>query len=593
MAQRILGLDIGAWSVKATVVESSLRKTSVVAFREHHLPVDAAGAPLADGLRPAVQALLEGLEYDTVASAVPGAQVLTRELELPFSDPKRIAQVLPFQLEALIPRPLDQLSHDYQVVGRKEAGVQLLCAAIDRGQLRDFINRAKAAGVDPRTVTLAAAAVENVAPHLDPAARPSPDGAPRADVLIDLGHRATTATVVRDGRLVAFRTIARGGFQLTQALARDLGLAFADAEAWKHQSVTADPEALEGETDEQVLKASAIVQAALEPLLRDLRVSVDALATRVGLPIRAATLIGGGAALEGLPEVLSDALGIPAERATPHGNDSLWGADVASNPAASCSGALAAALALEPLEADDAHRVNLRTGEFSYGSDFEAIRAKAGWIAAFLGLLLVLNFVRQWVLIGTLEDQEALLGARLEEHMGFMLGEPGFAADQAEIRDRFRIATELVDAPPADETRDLYPGMTAFNAFYTVTRVQHEVNEGLLPDDMFDDDGVAQPGTQPITELKQLELQAFNTDGKSVTIMGTAFDIDVIEAFKAKLAEVPCFKSVERQDTKATSNRERPNWRDFTLKAELKCAPAAAERTAGAPAGGKTAEEKP
>jgi type IV pilus assembly protein PilM len=592
MAQRILGLDIGAWSVKATVVESSLRKTSVVAFREHHLPVDAAGAPLPDGLRPAVQALLAGLEYDTVASAVPGAQVLTRELELPFSDPKRIAQVLPFQLENLIPRPLDQLSHDYQVVGRKDAGVQLLCAAIDRSHLRDFIERARSAGVDPRTVTLAAAAVENVAPHLLPAAAPGSSGGPRADVLIDLGHRATTATVVRDGRLVAFRTIARGGFHLTQALARDLGLAFPDAEAWKHKSVTADPDALEGETDERALKASESVQRALAPLLRDLRVSLDALASRVGVPIRAATLIGGGAALEGLPEALSDALGITAERA--RASDSLWAPDIASNPAATLSGALAAALALEPLEADDAHRINLRTGEFSYGSDFEALKAKAGWIAAFVGVLLTLHFVRQAVLVDTLEDQEAQLGEKLEAHMAFMLGEPGFAADKEEIRERFRLATELIDAPPADETRDLYPGMTAFNAFYTSTRVQHEVNEGLLPDDMFDDDGVAQPGTQPIVELKQLELQAFNTDGKNMTITGTAFDIDVIEAYKSKLAEVPCFKAVERQDTKATSNRDRPNWRDFTLKAELKCAPVASDRTAGSGAGsGKPAEEKP
>jgi type IV pilus assembly protein PilM len=588
MAQRILGLDIGAWSVKATVIESSLRKTSVVAFREHHIPVDTAGQPLPDGLRAVVQATIAGLEFDTVASAVPPAQVLTRELDIPFSDPRRIAQVLPFQLESLIPRPMDAVSHDYQVIGRKESGVQLLCAVIDRAHLREFIARARTSGIDPRSVTLAPAAVENVALHLAPAATPSASGGPVADVIIDLGHRATTATVVRDGRLVAFRTVARGGFHLTQALARDLGLPFPDAETWKHQSVTADPEALAGEEDPRVREASGIVQRALEPLLRDLRVSVDALASRVGLPIRAATLIGGGAALEGLPEALGDVLGIPAVRGT--AASPLFSGELAGAHAVG-AGALAAALALEPLEADDAHRINLRTGEFAYGSDFEAVRAKAGWIAAFVALLLALNFVRQWVLIDTLEDQEAQLGEQLETHMAMMLGEPGFAADQP-VQERFKLATGLIDAPPADETAELYPGMTAFHAFYTATRVQHEVNEGLLPDDMFDDDGVARPGTQPIAELKQLELMAFNTDGKSVTITGTAFDIDVIEAYKSKLAEVKCFKAVERQDTKATANRDRPNWRDFTLKAELKCAPA--ERTAdGAARGAATkAEEK-
>lgn len=574
MAQRILGLDIGSWSIKAMVVESSLRRSTFVAWREHHIPHDATGQPLSGELEAALASTLSGLEVDHQVAEVSPAQLLTREVELPFSDPKRIEQVLDFQLESVIPRPLDTLVTDYQLLEKKDGGSRLLCASHDKATLRSWLGTLERAGVTPRTLTLGATALENVLPHLTAVAEAG--DAPVA--LVDLGHRKTTVTMVQQGKMLAFRTVARGGHQITQAIARELGISYSDAEGIKHRAVTIEPDEMAAQTDDRVRRYSRIAADAAAPLIRDLRMTLDSLAQRTGAA-SSIVLFGGNAALLGIDTVIAHETGLGVSMAKVAG--SAWSAEVAGEADIGTHGLLAAALALEPLTADDRHRINLRKGEFAFGSDFDAIRSRIGWMVGFAVLVLIAHFVRLSVHIGELSKQEALLGERLGEHLK-RIGEADFGADLP-VAERFAMALELISVPPEDESRQVYPGMTAFHAFYETTRVQHEVNEGQLPDDLFDDDGKIVAERPPVAELKQVELQSFNTDGKSITITGTGFDIDVIEAFKSRLAEVACFKQVERQETRSTGNRERPNWRDFTLKAELRCdQPAAGERTAGA-----------
>jgi len=582
MAQRILGLDIGSWSIKAMVVESSLRRSNLVAFREHHLPLDATGHPMPGELEAAVRKTMAGLEAEHHVCQVSATEVLTREIELPFSDPKRIAQVLNFQLESIIPRPISTLVTDYQLLAKKADGALLLCAAIDQKALSDWIDKVGKAGVNPRTLTVASMALENIAPHVTRVAHDAPAGA--VNVLVDVGHRSTTVTIIAAGKVQAFRTFARAGHQITLALARKFELSYQDAEGIKHRAVTVEPTEAAAQGDARVRQYSEIAIEAVEPLIRDLRMTLDSLIPP-GSERGAMTLFGGSSRLIGLAEVIGQATGFDVELARAEGP--MWSPEVAGQAHAASSGLVAAALALEPLSSDDRHRINLRKDELAYGSDFDAIRSKIGWMVAFALLLVTAHFVRLSVHISELNKQEAKLGERLAAHLE-RIGEGDFATDQ-DVPGRFAMALDLISIPPEDESNQVYPGMTAFHAFYETTVVQHAINEGFLPDELFDDEGKVRDDRPPVAELKQVELQSFLTDGKNITITGTGFDIDVIEAFKSKLSEVACFKQVERQETRATSNRERPNWRDFTLKAELKCdRPQPVERTAS-----KAVEEKP
>ncbi len=278
MAQRIIGLDVGSWSIKAAVLESSLRRAQLVAYHEHHIPSGPAGASLEGAQEAAITATLRALEPDALIAAVPGSSLLTREIQLPFSDEKRVAQVLGFELETVIPRPIEEVVYDYQIVREDEDGTTLLCPAVDRGRLESWLATLREAGADPRFLTATGISAEELVGHVEV------EGA-EVVALVDLGHRTTTVSVVSNGRVEAMRTISRGGHQLTLALSRGMEVDYAQAEHIKHTGVRFDGYLPEGIEEADHGARARLVARALEPLLREVRMTLHARAERGGAPV--------------------------------------------------------------------------------------------------------------------------------------------------------------------------------------------------------------------------------------------------------------------------------------------------------------------
>lgn len=608
--QRIIGLDIGSWSIKAMVMESSLRRVSFVELREHHLPVDAHGAPLPEVLAGAVRAVLARLDVDVLTVGVPGVQVLMRELTLPFADEKRVTPVLGFQLESLLPRSLDTMVYDWHVIAKDAEGAHILCPAADKQWFEQWLGELRAGGAQPRHVTLATLAMDNLVPHLD-LSELADQGAPVA--IVDLGHRSTQVTLLRNGKVEAVRALARGGHQVTQALARALGLAYADAEHLKHHELDLGGRAPEGVSPAEHARTLKVAAQALEPILRELKMTVAAMSERPRAGAHEATalggviLCGGMARLPGIDALIEQLLGAPVIPLRLKGP--LWEALGETGDDVRRVGVAAAALALEHVRDSDPHRVNLRHGDLMTASDFGAIRARAGWIAAFLAVLLVIFFVRKAIRISTLEDQEQQLATRLDEFEKTVLGEE--PDHTMETKARFELVLDTVTSPPGSETDEVYPAMTAFKIFYEVTRIQRALNDeaernalaeagGGEDEDEFEEDELGLPKppdadgaseAKAPPEKRQVELNTFAADLKAAnngqaTLTGSAFDIVTVESFASKLRDYPCFKKVERQDTRKTTNPNHPNWTDFQLKIEVKCDLAASAPRAEAPRGG-------
>ena len=102
MPQRILGVDLGSWSVKAVLLETGFRGFKVEKAVE--LPIAPAGET-ADGEEPPVlaerQALAlselladEVLRADAQVAAFPGEDAAIRFVWLPFADQRKVDQVI-------------------------------------------------------------------------------------------------------------------------------------------------------------------------------------------------------------------------------------------------------------------------------------------------------------------------------------------------------------------------------------------------------------------------------------------------------------------------------------------------------------------
>src|SRR6185503_1493263 len=110
---RILGLDLGSYSVKGVLFESIIRGYTTKAYHE---PRRGEGERL-ETLRAAVRELLPQptLQHaEQVIIALPGPTLMTHSFTLPFVDPKCIEAALPFEVESQLPFDLSEAVFDYQ-----------------------------------------------------------------------------------------------------------------------------------------------------------------------------------------------------------------------------------------------------------------------------------------------------------------------------------------------------------------------------------------------------------------------------------------------------------------------------------------------
>jgi hypothetical protein len=122
MAQRILGVDLGAWAVKAVLLESTYHGFAVLEHGSEVLPPPEEGKTLLSRQVAALQQLVETRDWTfaEVMLALPGAGMSSSVLTLPFVDLRRIEQTLPFEVEEQVPFELTQMAWDWQSLGTRD-----------------------------------------------------------------------------------------------------------------------------------------------------------------------------------------------------------------------------------------------------------------------------------------------------------------------------------------------------------------------------------------------------------------------------------------------------------------------------------------
>ena len=466
MAQTVIGLDIGSWSVKAAVLESTLRGFSLVEVAEHHLPRGTDGSLLGEDRTSSLKALMREVRAPEVfTTAVAGRHAMTRELSLPFSDDKKIATVLGFELEELLPLDIDELVYDYEPLESGPDGANLLCAAVDKEWFAGFLGELQAADIDPKVVTLDAMAYAHLYASLN-------EGEESAEcvALVDVGHVTTSVTVVQSGQVRTARTIAKGGHHVTSALMHGFDIDYAKAETIKHTRLRLDghlpPEVSEAEHAKSVELASKPVSACI----RDIRLTLHAHANRWRTRVDRVMVFGGGSRIPGFDTELSHALGVAVE--FPRLSAQGWTKMVLPREQER-SMPMATALGLGFVRGMR-NGINFRQGEFASESDFKALRERAGWLLTIAALLIATFFARQVVSLRMLEANHGVLVTQLEEFSQEVLGEK---------KDDFDFVLKRLNRPPEKEAEAIFPELTAFRTFYDITEAQALVNEMKIPED--------------------------------------------------------------------------------------------------------------
>jgi general secretion pathway protein L len=123
MPGKILGLDISEDSITAVQVKSELKGYQITAFAR--VMVEEEG-----GLDNALRSLFNQMDLtsDTYLSSIPGEHVSYRNLQMPFKEPKKIRQTIAFELESMIPFPIEDVVVDFTIID--QAGQSEILAAL-------------------------------------------------------------------------------------------------------------------------------------------------------------------------------------------------------------------------------------------------------------------------------------------------------------------------------------------------------------------------------------------------------------------------------------------------------------------------------
>ncbi len=145
---------MGTNAVSAVLMESGLKKNLVVGHVHMPLPPDNATAgSLENRWDSFFQTLSRRFDISgsSCVLSVPASRFLFRNLSVPFSDGKKIQQVLPFELEATLPGPVESFLFDFQKLPftTSTGDTPLIAAGVETRWLSETLDSLGRAGISP------------------------------------------------------------------------------------------------------------------------------------------------------------------------------------------------------------------------------------------------------------------------------------------------------------------------------------------------------------------------------------------------------------------------------------------------------------
>lgn len=368
---RILGIDIDRTSVRGALIKTAFRRTEVERYVK--IPITQSpesvgrAAELHDALASMARAI--GRTPDVVVSSLDGEQASLRVVELPLAAAKRAAEVLPFELESLLPFELSEAVLDYQPIETRSGQLRLLAAAALRERVREHLAQFQGSPFDPREVAVGASALDGLrtlCPELTAGHR----------VLVEICERESNVCALAHGRAAFARTLSVGD--------------------------------------------DALPQRALQ-LVAGVRQTLAAYRAAGGPAIDQLHLVGRGALAE-IGEQLSAELALPVEILT------LPGQEQAIEPGAP---EFARAAALAARATATGKRINLRTGEFVAHHARTELASHFNLIAICALVVLVSAVFALKVRQSALASEQELLRKQLRETTARVFGKA--EADAAKV----------------------------------------------------------------------------------------------------------------------------------------------------------------
>lgn len=304
MAGGVVGVDIGSTLLRAVEIDdASKAKPSILRAHEVALPEGSVKRGEVVEVHTVASALKRlwaagGFRSKDVALGIGGQSVIVRDLAVPRMPLAQIKESLPFQVQDLLPVPVNDAVLDYYPIGegQGESGpvVNGLLIAAFKQAVTTNITAATFAGLNPISMDLLPFAMTRVHSLSSPTSGYA--------VHMNIGANATSIVIVQAGVPLFVRIVPAGGDDATRALMTRLSLPRERAEALKRELGLTSA----GSTDEERVAAEVIHESTSE-LLTAVRNTLAYFAgVRAGVAFDHLSVAGGATRMRGFASALAE-----------------------------------------------------------------------------------------------------------------------------------------------------------------------------------------------------------------------------------------------------------------------------------------------
>ncbi|MDD2225150.1 MAG: type IV pilus assembly protein PilM [Candidatus Shapirobacteria bacterium] len=307
----IVGIDIGQSTVKIACISDDNSKIVLNAIGESKIPKTENKEINRDKFLIEVGKEIKGLLGDlkikskqTVVS-LPENEVMSRLVRLPPLKDSEIMDALRFEAETFVPFPLDQVSIDYEVIEKDDAGrLNIFVIAAKNDLINSYLKLFKSIGLELLALESPSNALRRVLKL----------GTPMVErvVVVDIGEKYSDISSINKSNVYFSRPLSVGGESLTRAISLNLSLDMASAEEYKKAYGMKESE-LEG-------KIRAAIMPVFNDISEEIRKTLALFNEDIGKPAELLILTGGGANLPGMAEELTKILGIEVQVLQPFVN---------------------------------------------------------------------------------------------------------------------------------------------------------------------------------------------------------------------------------------------------------------------------------
>ncbi len=533
MGHRVLGIAVGTEAVRVAVVETRLRRFELKAAVEAPRR-PAAVAPTWDGdeerpdaamAAPAVPERTWDLVLrmvtpppaptDTVALAYPGDLAFVRRMSLPFKKASQVEAALPFQMIGMVPVAPDEIHCAYEklpIAG--SSGTDVLAVAVPIAEFRQFLDRARADGLEPAHVGVEGPCLQSLLPYT---AATSEDGTVEVQMLVWAEDDEVEIVVARGTQSILTRAVRLG---------------------------------------EPVTKGGEVATS----FLREVMLSV-ASAAESGASVDRALVSGPDAFVVAGP--LGEALGLPCDVLDP--------ARLPIPGAATCPGLTPAmvkalALALGTASGGGPGSLNLRSGVFATEGTRSIFRERATYFTVALSVFLVLGAAR---------GVARYVGLKAERDAG-ITELKAFSKETLGVeKDNFDTVLKTLKSVSEEDVK-IFPRWTAVGTLNRIAKVMMDVGHAKgstpAPAPGGDDSGTT-AAAPSASGAWALELENVRIEMRQATLRGEAETIETLDQFVSKLDADPCISDIVSESTERIQFQRHQGWQRFTLRMTVDCQP--------------------